>query len=86
MKLVGICKKLNIDIIASEIVSRGDALNVKGKAVNKCLKEMCKSNKQSRPYPLKFFKGCLPQILLGPFLNTLSQMFLNTFDPKIKLR
>ena len=23
---------------------------------------------------LKFFKGCLPQILLGPFLNTLSQM------------
>ena len=26
----------------------------------------------SRPYPFKFFKGCLPQILLGPFLNTLS--------------
>ena len=24
----------------------------------------------SRPYPFKFFKGCLPQILLGPFLNT----------------
>ena len=24
--------------------------------------------------PFKFFKGCLPQILLGPFLNTLSQM------------
>ena len=23
---------------------------------------------------LKFFKGCLPQILLGPFLNTLSQI------------
>ena len=22
--------------------------------------------------PLSFFKGCLPQILLGPFLNTLS--------------
>ena len=21
--------------------------------------------------PFKFFKGCLPQILLGPFLNTL---------------
>ena len=29
----------------------------------------------SRPYPLKFFKGCLPQILPGPFLNTLFQMF-----------
>ena len=24
-----------------------------------------------RPYLFKFFKGCLPQILLGPFLNTL---------------
>ena len=26
----------------------------------------------------KFFKGCLPQILLGPFLNTLSQMLILT--------
>ena len=25
-----------------------------------------------RPYHFKFFKGCLSQILLGPFLNTLS--------------
>ena len=25
----------------------------------------------SRPHHLKFCKGCLPQILLGPFLNTL---------------
>ena len=24
-----------------------------------------------RPYHFKFFKGCLPHILLGPFLNTL---------------
>ena len=24
----------------------------------------------SRPYRFKFFKGCLPKILLGPFLNT----------------
>ena len=30
----------------------------------------------SRPYRFKFFKGCLPQILLGPFLNTLSHMSL----------
>ena len=31
------------------------------------------SNKKclSRPYHLKFFKGCIPQILLGRFLNTL---------------
>ena len=27
-----------------------------------------------RPYSFKFLKGCLPQILLGPFLNILSQM------------
>ena len=30
-----------------------------------------------RPYPFKFFKGCLLQILLGPFLNTLAQMYGN---------
>ena len=24
--------------------------------------------------PFKFFKGCLPQILLSPFLNTLSHV------------
>ena len=28
----------------------------------------------SEPYPSKLFKGDLPQTLLGPFLNTLSQM------------
>ena len=27
---------------------------------------------------LKFFKGCLPQILLGPFLNTLSPIIVLT--------
>ena len=31
----------------------------------------------SRPYHFKFFKGCLRQILLGPFLNTLTHLFLN---------
>ena len=25
----------------------------------------------NRPYPFKFLKGCLPQILRGLFLNTL---------------
>ena len=29
----------------------------------------------SRPYPFKLCKGCLPQILLGTFLNTLSHMY-----------
>ena len=28
----------------------------------------------NRPYHFKFFKGCLTQILFGPFLNTLTQM------------
>ena len=27
-----------------------------------------------KPYPLKFFKGCLPQNLLSPVLNTLSHI------------
>ena len=27
-----------------------------------------------RPYHFKIFEGCLPQILLGPFLNTLSHI------------
>ena len=30
----------------------------------------------SWPYPFPFFKGCLPQILLDPFLNTLSHITL----------
>ena len=29
----------------------------------------------SRPYSFNFFKGCLPQVLLGRFLNTLSVPF-----------
>ena len=29
-----------------------------------------------RPYYFNFFIGCLPQILLGSFLNTLTQMTL----------
>ena len=27
-----------------------------------------------RRYHFKFFKGCLPQILFAPFLNTLTQI------------
>ena len=37
-----------------------------------------------RPYHFKFFKGCLPQILLGPFLNTLTDLFLPHVYPKQK--
>ena len=31
----------------------------------------------ARPYPFKFFKGCRPQILLGPLLNTLPNFSLD---------
>ena len=31
----------------------------------------------SRPYPFKIFKGCFPQFLLGPLLNTLSHILLD---------
>ena len=29
-----------------------------------------------RPHHFKFFKGCHPQILVGPFLNTLTHIFI----------
>ena len=32
------------------------------------------------PYHINFFKDCLPQILLGPFLNTLSQLYYFGFS------
>ena len=38
-------------------------------------KVVLSNNCLSRPYYFKVFKGCLPQILLCPFLNTLSQIF-----------
>ena len=33
-----------------------------------------------RPYYFKCFKGCLPQALLGPFLNTLSHITVYNDD------
>ena len=33
-----------------------------------------------RPHPIKFSKGCLPQILLGPFLNNLSHIIAKNRD------
>ena len=36
----------------------------------------------SRPYPFKCFKDCLPQILLGSFLNTLTPLRLYFIFPK----
>ena len=36
------------------------------------MRKMDYGTKYSRMDQVKFFKGCFPQILLGPFLNTLS--------------
>ena len=36
--------------------------------------QICISVPLSRPYPFKNFKGCLPQNLLSPLLNTLSHI------------
>ena len=33
-----------------------------------------KKSEVNRPYNFKIFKGCLPQVLLDPFWNTLSHM------------
>ena len=32
--------------------------------------------KFGRPYPFKTFKGCLPPIVFGPFLNTLTHLLI----------
>ena len=37
----------------------------------------------SRLHHFKFFKGCLPQIFLGPFLNTLTRI-MNAFISYLK--
>ena len=38
------------------------------------LKQFTYVTKYSTMDQVKFFKGCLPQILLGPFLNTLTDI------------
>ena len=45
-----------------------------GQSIQEWTKENLWKTAFSRPYPIKFFKGCLPQILLGPFLNTWAQI------------
>ena len=56
----------NINPLNRTKYSRMDQVKFAGDSLQKimvCLR---------RPYHIKFFKGCLPQISLGPFLNTLS--------------
>ena len=56
---------LNIELYGSRY-SRMDQVNLWKTAFKKFEVMVC----LSRPYHFKFFKGCLPQILLSPFLNT----------------
>ena len=42
-------------------------------------RQLLKNLKRSRPYRFKFFKVCLPQILHGLFLNTLSYLRVGAF-------
>ena len=53
--------------------SRMDQVNLVEDSLLKIWTDMACFN---RSYPFKFFKGWLPQILLGPFLNTLSHINL----------
>ena len=39
----------------------------------------------SRPYQFNTFKRCLPQILLGPLLNNLNQLFEKAFHRKLRI-
>ena len=38
----------------------------------------------SKNEPSKIFKGCLPQILLGPFLNTLTHLIVVLGEAKLQ--
>ena len=45
-----------------------------GQGIQEWTKQNLRGTDHSRPYDFKFFKDCLPQIFLGPFLNTLTQI------------
>ena len=51
--------------------SRMDQAKFVEDSINEICRDIVCLNK---PYPSKFFKGRLPQFLLAPFLNTLSQI------------
>ena len=68
------------DVVYGTKYSRMDQVKFVEDSLYKIRKDMvC----LGRPYPFNFFKGCLPQILLGPFLNTLSHITLRAIT-KIK--
>ena len=56
-----------------------------GRQPLKNLKEKLKKYALGRPYPFKFFKDCLPQILLCLFLNSWSHMCMRLMLIKLRL-
>ena len=62
---------LSLDLQMGQSIQKWIKLNLWKTAFKKFEGIWCAS---SRSYSFKMFKGCLPQILLGPFLNTLSQV------------
>ena len=59
---------LVIDAVNFFVLSRMDQVKSFGRQPLK--RPLC----LGRPYHFKIFKDCLPQILLGPFLNTLTHI------------
>ena len=45
--------------------------------------KICGRQPLKQTMPLQFFKGCLPQVLLGPFLNTLTYLCLKIILKKL---
>ena len=45
---------------------------------------LCQTSLSSgQPYHVKSLKGCNPQILFGPFLNTFTQMLVDIFEVEV---
>ena len=62
----GHSKRFFIQVIWGKVFKNGPKKNL-WKIAFRCL---------NKPYPSKCFKGCLPQILLDPFVNTLPHLLL----------
>ena len=68
--------KSNLEVfIRNKVVSRYSRMD-QVKFVEDSLFEEGIMVSLNRPYHFKFFKGCLPQVLLGPFLNTLTHIVI----------
>ena len=58
------------------MILKGFSMDQMGQSIQEWTKQNLWKTALSRPYPFNFYKGCLPQILLGPFLKTCTQMYV----------